>query len=40
MIEGKKLSFLCDVEARGEACYNREFNPDFAIGKGSRYLVN
>ena len=40
IIEGKKLSMFCDMEARGDACFNREFNKDFAIGGGNRFLVN
>ncbi len=40
MVEGNKLSMLCDMEARGDACFNREFNQDFGIGSGNRFLVN
>ena len=40
IIEGNKLSMYCDMEARGDACFNREFNKDFAVGGGNRFLVN
>ena len=40
IIEGNKLTMFCGTEARGDACFNREFNSDFAIGTGNRFLVN